>query len=171
MANMKKKMMKNIKEKNKKEKKKYPIKDEISTISLIIIIMAVIAIITIMVTNIAKGDYSIFSSKVKISETEIIAGQVFNRSDKEYYVVFYDNDDIKDVIEELDTDKKIYTVDLLSAFNKNIISGNVDLTKSNIDELKVYSTSLIKIVDGINTEHIEGYSNVEEYLNNFKEDK
>ena len=171
MANMKKKMAKNIKEKNKKEKKKYPIKDELSTITLIIIIMAVIAIVTIMVTNIAKGDYSIFSSKTKISDTEIIAGEVFNRKTSEYYVVFYDNDEILDVIEELDTDKKIYTVDLLSAFNKNILNTDTNLSASNIGELKVYSTSLIKIVNGENVEQVEGYSEVESYLNNLTEDK
>ena len=165
MANMKKKMMKNIKGNKEKDKNKYPVKDQITTVTIIAIVMVVIAIVTIIVTNLAKGEYT-FGKKNLYNE--IIAGQVFNREEKEYYVVFYDNEDIKTTVLGLDTKSKIYLVNLDEAFNKNILSLSTNIKASNIDEFKVYTNTIIKIKDKENVEQVTGDDEIKEYLENIK---
>ena len=165
MANIKKKMMKNIKGNKEKDKKKYPVKNQISTIAIIILVMVAVAIITITVTNVAKGEYT-FGKKNLYNE--IIAGQVFNRRENEYYVVFYDDEEIKTSVLELDTKSKIYLVNLKEAFNKNILSLSTNIKASNIDEFKVYTNTIIKIKDKENVEQVTGNDEIKEYLEKIK---
>lgn len=106
-----------------------------------------------------------------IDREKIIFGQMFNKSDNEYYVIAYNSDEkSKEIYNKYiekygskETSIKIYEIDLKDDFNKSYIATKSNIT-SNLDELKVSGDTLFKIKDKTIEEYKEGSNDISNYL-------
>ena len=106
-----------------------------------------------------------------IDREKIIFGQMFNKSDNEYYVIAYNSDEkSKEIYNKYiekygskETSIKIYEIDLKDDFNKSYIANKSNIT-SNLDELKVSGDTLFKIKDKTIEEYKEGSNDISNYL-------
>ena len=161
-----KKNIKKAKENKKLKQNEERIPNEILTGLKILIGILIFIIVLVLITKFVNGDFK--SNKMKISYSEIVAGQTFSRKEDTYYVVFYNyegNDELTNTIEELYTSKKIYRVNLGDTINNKYLSSSSNKNATNTQELKINGTTLIKITDGKNVEYIEGQDEVSEYIN------
>lgn len=140
-------------------------------IILIVIIASVFLVFYILTVTFTKKNHDdIFNNELNASEIqydEIIIGSMFDK-DGEYYVLLIENDDLyKDIfnsyVTTIKSNKKIYTVDLASAFNKKYISDEYSYDK---DNFKTKGTLLIRINDHEIKEH---YESKEDILNKLKD--
>lgn len=124
----------------------------IKIILIILVIVCVFSLITSFVTN--KKNNKTTSNEVTIQYKEIIAGNILNVSNDEYYVLLeFENDNYNTLYETYLTnyaskEKALpyYKVDMSKGFNKSYISTD----KPNLDtdissELKFTETTLLKI--------------------------
>lgn len=124
----------------------------IKIILIILVIVCVFSLITSFVTN--KKNSKTNSNEVTIQYKEIIAGNILNVSNNEYYVLLeFENDDYNTLYETYLTNYAskenalpYYKVDMSKGFNKSYISTD----KPNLDtdissELKFTETTLLKI--------------------------
>lgn len=124
----------------------------IKIILIILVIVCVFSLITSFVTN--KKNNKNNSNEVTIQYKEIIAGNILNVSNDEYYVLLeFENDNYNTLYETYLTnyaskEKALpyYKVDMSKGFNKSYISTD----KPNLDtdissELKFTETTLLKI--------------------------
>lgn len=124
----------------------------IKIILIILVIVCVFSLITSFVTN--KKNSKTNSNEVTIQYKEIIAGNILNVSNDEYYVLLeFENDDYNTLYETYLTNYAskenalpYYKVDMSKGFNKSYISTD----KPNLDtdissELKFTETTLLKI--------------------------
>ena len=124
----------------------------IKIILIILVIVCVFSLITSFVTN--KKNNKTNSNEVTIQYKEIIAGNILNVSNDEYYVLLeFENDKYNTLYETYLTnyaskEKALpyYKVDMSKGFNKSYISTD----KPNLDtdipsELKFTETTLLKI--------------------------
>lgn len=106
-----------------------------------------------------------------IDREKIIFGQMFNKSDNEYYVIAYNSGEKSKEIYNKYIEKygskensiKIYEIDLKDDFNKSYIANKSNIT-SNLDELKVSGDTLFKIKDKTIEEYKEGSNDISNYL-------
>lgn len=153
-------------EKQRKQELKSSIEFEQSTKNTIITLLIVVAIFILfyfltdlILTKSRKLNYK--KPEVKeatIQYQELLYSQVFDQLG-EYYVLFYDfkgndapfyNQIIKD------ERHKIYTVDLGSPFNKEIVSKTTNKNAQQSKDLKVKEATLMKINNGKNVFYFEG---------------
>ena len=165
MSKIENKIKKNMDKVKTNKRCENPVKNQILYFAKIICGISVVAIVICVISNIASGNYKLEEDVQENDYSNILAGQVFTRSEEEYYVVFYENDDILEKINKI-TSKSIYKVDLNSLLNKNIISETGNSKANDAESLKINGTTIIKIVSGKNESYIEGYDKVVEYLNN-----
>ena len=124
----------------------------IKIILIILVIVCVFSLITSFVTN--KKNNKTNSNEVTIQYKEIMAGNILNVSNDEYYVLLeFENDNYNTLYETYLTnyaskEKALpyYKVDMSKGFNKSYISTD----KPNLDtdissELKFTETTLLKI--------------------------
>ena len=124
----------------------------IKIILIILVIVCVFSLITSFVTN--KKNNKTNSNEVTIQYKEIMAGNILNVSNDEYYVLLeFENDKYNTLYETYLTnyaskEKALpyYKVDMSKGFNKSYISTD----KPNLDtdissELKFTETTLLKI--------------------------
>lgn len=162
------------------KKQKYKPNMDVKNIQKVTLITTSFFIVMYLVTALITGEIG-FKKDKKNNETpatsiqykEILAGEVFNRSENEYYVIFYkfDNKDASTVQTILDDyaskegSTKIYTVDLSKGFNKSIYTeGTTTPNVNTITNLKVGNHTLIKIANGKNVSHVEGRLNISDYF-------
>ena len=97
----------------------------------------------------------------------ILASTIFNQTEEEYYVYFYDFKDEKVELSNLITSKlssqKIYRVDTSTALNSKYVSENGNKDAKTLEELKVKAPTLIKISGDTISEYYEN----EEIANSF----
>ena len=143
--------------------------DEMMRMVKILGILVGIFLIFYLVFAYFNGEFSSKDTKEQqeIQNVEIIAGTTFNRSDSEYYVLFYDFDGPEAVY--LDylfntyaslENKYIYKVDLGNGFNKKFVSNETNSKASKASELKVKDATLMKVQEGKNVLYVEGSSQV-----------
>lgn len=82
----------------------------------------------------------------------ILAKQIFNQKEEEYYVYFYDFDNADDklqitnMVNDKLTDEKVYKVDISNALNSNYVTDSESNKKAKkLEDLKVKNYTLIKI--------------------------
>ena len=99
----------------------------------------------------------------------INANTVFNRDEKEYYVLFdnYDSDYTKDayvndLVDKLDT--RVYKVDMNKEMNAVYKGEKANKKATKVEELSINDTTLIKIKSGRIVEYLVGSEDIEEYL-------
>ena len=109
----------------------------------------------------------------KVTYNEILVGNSLNRSESEYYVLFYDSDsDVANYFNSWQdsylssTPKiKLYYVDLLKTVNKKYMSDEVSNTKiKDVSDFKLKNGTLIKIESGKVVKYIETYSEIRQTL-------
>ena len=143
-----------------------------NVIIVILIIMAVLVsfyFITKYVLEHKKDNTPVVESV--IDREKIMFGQIFSRSDDEYYVIAYnESGKSKDIYNKYiekynskDNHVKFYEINLEDEFNKKFISEKSNIV-SNINELKVSGDTLFKIKDKTIEEYKEGTSDISSYL-------
>ena len=96
-----------------------------------------------------------------VSNDVILASTVFNQSEEEYYVYFYDFDEkqedsaITSLVNSSLNGSKVYKVNTTSAMNNNYVSDKSNKNAKTLSELKVVSPTLIKISGGTIKEYYE----------------
>ncbi len=101
----------------------------------------------------------------------IAIGAVFNRNDKNYYVIFdnyeskYTQDIVVNNLLEKQT-KKYYKVDMSANENKKFASNEENKGATKASELKINGVTLIEIKNGKIERYISGSGRIEEFLSN-----
>lgn len=149
--------------------------DEYKKLIKLILIIAVVFLIFYVATLIfTKKNYDdIFSNDLNANEIqydEIIIGNMFDKSG-EYYVLLLEEDDpykelFSSYLTNIRKNKKIYTVDLSSAFNKKYIADEYSINK---DDFKTKGTLLLKINDNDIKEYYESKEDILEQLKKISE--
>ena len=148
----------------------------IMTIGMVLIaLVALYLFIGIFVTkSITFGnDKKEEKEEVSIDSSVILASQIFDQKEDEYYVLVYNPSDKVHSLEQFialykaKQDKiTLYTVDSTKKFNSQyIVEKDSNKTPSSSEDLRIISPTLIKINSKNVTEYIEGY---EEVKNVFK---
>ena len=150
----------------------------------IVIIVIIFLVLTYFIAALITGELQ-FGKKeqeqkeeVAIQYEEIMAGQVFNRPNSEYWVLFFPFTDTfasyylqqKDIYTSNPENLAVYIVDLEKSFNKNLVLAEDEKYQQNptkISDLKVSNPTLLRIRDHKVAERITGR---EEILKFFKED-
>lgn len=175
-----KQVLKNIK-KNKKPTQSVTEENYVNSFifTILVIIIAVIAgylIIGIFVTksiNFGKNKDE-KKEEVTIDNKTILAGQIFDQKDSEYYVLVYDVSDTKGILgnwkniySRKENSIPVYVVDSENKINARFITekdSNKEAT--GYDNLKIKSPTLIKVSDKVITEYTEGEEEIKNIFKN-----
>ena len=140
--------------------------DEYKKLIVLIVIIAVVFLIFYLATSIFTKDNNddIFSNDLNATEIqydEIIVGNMFDKSG-EYYVLLLEEDEpyadlFNSYITTIKANKKIYTIDLSSAFNKKYIGEEYSYNK---DSFKTKGTLLVRIADNKIKDHYESKEDI-----------
>lgn len=149
--------------------------DEYKKLIILIVIIAVVFLAFYIITSIFTKDNNddIFNNDLNTTEIqydEIIIGNMFDKSG-EYYVLLLEEDDpytdlFNSYVTTIRTNKKIYTVDLGSAFNKKYISDEYSYDK---DNFKTKGTLLLRIADNKIKDHYESKEDILKKLESLSE--
>jgi len=147
------------------------LKQNAEIINFFKILIAILLFIGVfyLIVALARGELGSKKDNKKEDETtsiqneEILASSVFNKKDKEYYVLLFDgNEENKPIYatmysdyKQLDSEIPMYYVDLNNKFNKDIVSNKTNKRAQEYDELKVSSPTLIHIKNGKNVGYYE----------------
>lgn len=146
--------------------------DEYKKLIILIVIIALVFLIFYIATSIFTKDNNddIFNNDLNTTEIqydEIIIGNMFNKSGEYYVLLLGENDPYIELfnsyVTTIKTNKKIYTVDLDSAFNKKYIADEYSYDK---DNFKTKGTLLVRIDDNKIKDH---YESREDILNKLKQ--
>lgn len=133
----------------------------------LLIILGVVVIITVIlylfIGIVVTKEIDWFSND---SENEVInkpsntilASAIFRQTEEEYYVYFYDFDESNTSIESYISgiSDKVYRVDTSDALNSNYVSDKTNKDAKTLNDLKVKSPTIVKIVNDQITEYYEG---------------
>ena len=107
-------------------------------------------------------------TKTEFDYEKIMIGNVFNRSENTYYVLFDNYKDYKvdSYINSLikDSDEVVYKVDMSLSENASHVSDDNNKNASSSDELKINDITLIKISNGKIVKYLVGTEEIESYL-------
>jgi len=111
---------------------------------------------------------------VNIDKTTILASQIFDQKEEEYFVLVYNPEDKVKNIEQFlslynskSDSIKVYKVDSSKKFNSNyIVEEDSNKNPSNYSELRIVSPSLIKINNKNVVEYYEGFEEVKNVFKN-----
>lgn len=166
MANMRKVIAKN---RNIKEEKDNNSSPNIVKITLIVgLIMISLAYgVSALIYHFTKQPSTI----TEVKQYNINSSVVFDIKEDEYYVLFYDKTGADAVVLNAIVDKyrksnknTLYVVDLSKEYNKQIISDTPNQNASSSSELRIASSTLIKIKDGKNSGYYENVLLIENEL-------
>ncbi len=153
---------------------KYNLKSLIISIFIILAVLITFYFITIFITEHKIEDNEETKSDAVIDYDTILVSEIYKQNRDSYYVLasFSKDENISSYQSNLSTYAKqenalkVYEVDLDSAFNKNYISEATDL----IAKYPVFSeTTLLKIENGVITEHYQG-SDISTFLKTLVEE-
>lgn len=174
---------KNVLKEMKKQKKEYNDAEEKSIVSRFVmtiglILLALVALylfVGIFITksiSFGKKDKE-ETTEVASDKTTILASQIFDQKEDEYYVLVYDTtDEVHNIEQFLNLYKTksgslpVYKVDSSKKFNSNyIVTEDSNKNPESINDLRIITPSLIKISSKHVSEYTEGF---EEVKNVFK---
>ena len=135
---------------------------------VLFIVLVYLGLLGLESTGLFDPGYTKPENNVQISDTNILIGEVFNRNETEYLVLFDKLDKngnayIRSLLSN-EKDTKVYYVDMNDGFNKKYISEESNANATNSNELKINDITLIKIQNGSIKNYIVGEENIEEYL-------
>lgn len=160
-----KKSVKNIKQNT------YNNDTEISKLIKLIIVVSLIVLIFYGLTVLVNQEKEVENpdTPASIQYDEILIGNVLKQPNEEYYVMIYDDEDYDtslystylDLYKQKDEAIRIYTSQLNNPLNQNFKAEESNLDISDISDLKIQSSTLLKINDGKIEEFYEGKKLVE----------
>ena len=159
-------MKKNKKKENIVEDNNYANRIVFTIFVLLIVFIAGYLIIGIFVNKsitFGKKDKE-EKEEVTIDNNVILAGQIFDQKEDEYYVLVYDKSDTKSILsnwKNVYSNKedalKVYEVDSKEKLNSNyIVDKDSNKTPTNYSDLKIKSPTLIKVSNKSVSEYTEG---------------
>ena len=154
--------------------KKKGLPSEVKKTIIIIVVAVVLLVGMYFLTTVILNKDSDDNSKITenaIQYDEILAGESFNQSEDEYYVIYYDSSNEYSVISSLissyqlnSSDTKLYSVDLADGLNKKYVTdGNI--VTDNASSLRVKDTTLLKFNNGEVSEVITDTNEITSFLN------
>lgn len=154
--------------------KKKGLPSEVKKTIIIIVVAVVLLVGMYFLTTVILNKDSDDNSKITenaIQYDEILAGESFNQSEDEYYVIYYDSSNEYSVISSLissyqlnSSDTKLYSVDLADGMNKKYVTdGNI--VTDNASSLRVKDTTLLKFNNGEVSEVITDTNEITSFLN------
>lgn len=169
-------MKKKKKEKNFEEETNY-----VSRFILYLLIFLILLIIGYLIIGIFVNKTISFNkkdtkenSKVTIDNNTILAGEIFDQKEDEYYVLVYNKNEEnsilgtwKGVYSGKENALKIYEVDSETKLNGNfIVKENSNKDAQSYSELRIVSPTLIKINNKKIVEYIEGEEQIKNIFKN-----
>lgn len=164
--------------KTKKLKQEKKVSEDVSQIKNLIILFIIVILVCVgiyFLTDIMIKNESNTNDIVKDTEINYdiaTIGTMFNRIEKEYYVLLFSNEkdgtklnNILDSYRSSDNYIKTYYVDLDSKFNSSALGDELIKEPKNSNEVKVKGATLYKFNNG---KIIECVSGVEEIINVFE---
>lgn len=150
---------------------------EYSKIIKITIGIVLVLALTYFVTALVSGEIKFGKDNDEVTEEttiqyeEIIAGQILNRNQDEYYVLLFNFTDtfasyylsLKDTYVENDDALPFYIVDLEKHVNESIVATDENEYKanvSNISDLKVTNPTILKVKNHKVVKNITGRENI-----------
>lgn len=144
---------------------------EISKLIKLIIVVSLIVLIFYGLTVLVNQEKEVENpdTPASIQYDEILIGNVLKQPNEEYYVMIYDDEDYDtslystylDLYKQKDEAIRIYTSQLNNPLNQNFKAEESNLDISDISDLKVQSSTLLKINNGKIEEFYEGEELVE----------
>lgn len=144
---------------------------EISKLIKLIIVVSLIVLIFYGLTVLVNQEKEVENpdTPASIQYDEILIGNVLKQPNEEYYVMIYDDEDYDtslystylDLYKQKDEVIRIYTSQLNNPLNQNFKAEKSNLDISDISDLKVQSSTLLKINNGKIEEFYEGEELVE----------
>ena len=154
--------------------KKKGLPSEVKKTIIIIVVAVVLLVGMYFLTTVILNKDSDDNSKITenaIQYDEILAGESFNQSEDEYYVIYYDSSNEYSVISSLissyqlnSSDTKLYSVDLADGMNKKYVT-NGNIVTDNASSLRVKDTTLLKFNNGEVGEVITDTNEITNFLN------
>ena len=154
--------------------KKKGLPSEVKKTIIIIVVAVVLLVGMYFLTTVILNKDSDDNSKITenaIQYDEILAGESFNQSEDEYYVIYYDSSNEYSVISSLissyqlnNSDTKLYSVDLADGMNKKYVT-NGNIVTDNASSLRVKDTTLLKFNNGEVSEVITDTNEITNFLN------
>ncbi len=154
--------------------KKKGLPSEVKKTIIIIVVAVVLLVGMYFLTTVILNKDSDDNSKITenaIQYDEILAGESFNQSEDEYYVIYYDSSNEYSVISSLissyqlnSSDTKLYSVDLADGMNKKYVTDG-DIVTDNASSLRVKDTTLLKFNNGEVSEVITDTNEITSFLN------
>ena len=149
------------------------VKKVIKCLIIILVIFGGMYGITVLILNHSTDMTYQKEENTTIQYREILAGTVFQKKDKEYFVLFYDaNEDENNVYGDLLSDYEakddrlpIYYVDLGNSMNKSCISTESNEHANNAKELKINDSTLIRFKDQKIEDYVAGQEEIKNSLN------
>lgn len=152
--------------------------DEISKIIKIISAIAVCFAIVYFATSYITGRMSdnTEEQEVEIQKEEILISETFEKTDKEYMVMYYDYEDDFNaelyamLVQNYNNKKKdvpIYKVDLASNLSKNYVAQGEEKSNTKptaLSNLKIKGATVIRIKDKKVIKYVEGKEQVKGYF-------
>ena len=155
---------------NKKKGLPSEVKKTIIIIVLAVVLLVSMYFLTTVILNKDRDDNSKITENA-IQYDEILAGESFNQSEDEYYVIYYDSSNEYSVISSLissyqlnNSDTKLYSVDLADGMNKKYVTDG-DIVTDNASSLRVKDTTLLKFNNGEVSEVITDTNEITSFLN------
>ena len=154
--------------------------EDIFNLIKIVIAIALIAVVVYLLVAFLNGEFKKDDTADKETETvseiqneKILASSVFNKEDKEYYVLMYDGSNewanyygmIYSEYKSIEDATPLFWVDLSDSFNEGVLATGDEETNSDAQEyseLKVKVPTLIHIKKGKNVDYYEGDEAVDE---------
>ena len=170
---------KTVKEEVKNVETKETLEDMFNTsyksmTTLCIVVVLIIALAFGLASMIKKDKKTATDNNASIQYSEILLGNLLSQSENSYYVFIYNKDDnyINAYNTYLTSYKskegalKVYTAALENGFNKKYLSTEKNLYVSNIDDLKIMGTTLLKVE---NNRVVEAYDGNESIISHLKQ--
>ncbi|MBR3117248.1 MAG: hypothetical protein IKF36_05170 [Bacilli bacterium] len=147
----------------------------VMTLGLVLLVsIASYLVIGIFITKTIKfGGDEEEKTEVVIDNNTILAGQIFDQKEEEYYVLVYDVSDTKTMVnswKSLYSGKenalKVYVVNSKISLNNNyIVKEDSNTSPTGYEDLKIKAPTLIKISNKTVTEYVEGEDEIKNVFN------
>ncbi len=161
---------KRAKRERNKNKVELTAKDQVisflKTLGLVVVFIGVLylGILGMKSLGLFEKGYTKPTSEATISYEYILLGTVFDRNEKEYYVIFDDYEkNLHTNISELVSKKKlpVYKVDMSKGENASCKADKSNPNAKDASELKINDVTVIKIKNKKIAEYITGVENIE----------
>ena len=153
--------------KSKTVKKAFDNGNEVAKLVKLVIVVTVIFVIfygiTVLVNKKEENKGNNSGQTVSIQYDEILIGNILTQPNDEYYVMIYDTDNYDNVVydsylqlyKKKEDSLRFYTAQLDNIFNKIFKDDEANLDVKDIQQLKIKSSTLLRIKNGKIIAHYE----------------